>query len=338
MQLFKQFYLESSDTNRRGFIGSLVTGAQALNKLLGSVAPKLPAFYRPGLDPKVRYIEVSLCGELDFDHVEDVQDAVDFAVMSPAIRAKRTSAVADGMYLATDSDSWFSVYVDKRSPAARLFALSDDYELPLFELFPAQYDQINTQFGKQVFTSAFNNEGWVINLTENLQGTDVFDNAVNFETYLPLEIDGSVDGVPLFNNELQEVIDEAVRGKMEMKSSINSMKRDLQRWISKYKKITGNSKIPAVADEIFKNWSDQVVMDYSEINKLLDTNIKRAKSKLNNPSRHLKKLDIPLKTWAQRKLPHTFTSNDRGEYDYDDVVRGIGEAYLRRTPDEDAII
>lgn len=45
-----------------------------------------------------------------------------------------------------------------------------------------------------------------------------------------------------------------------------------------------------------------------------------------DPSRHLKKLDIPLKTWAQRKLPHTFTSNDRGEYDYDDVVRGVSEA------------
>lgn len=35
---------------------------------------------------------------------------------------------------------------------------------------------------------------------------------------------------------------------------------------------------------------------------------------------------LPLKTWAQQKLPHTFTSNDRGEYDYDDVVRGVSEA------------
>ena len=39
---------------------------------------------------------------------------------------------------------------------------------------------------------------------------------------------------------------------------------------------------------------------------------------------------LPLKTWAQRKLPHTFTSNDRGEYDYDDVVRGVSEASSRR--------
>lgn len=409
MQLFKQFYLESFDTNRRGFIGSLVTGATALSKLLSAVASKLPPFFREGLNPKIPYIKVNIqFGTDPADEFYEIEDAPSLdtlaATMTPAQRdyhnigpgtrpkgpnalnptprknylthdgveywkpnSDWTSTIADGIEFNSRGipEKGFSIYVDKSSPAAQLWSESRKrHGLALYDIDPTgvEYDKIYKKFQSQVYKTAFTNKEWVDNTLEELQGGknirsfwEKWEDDDSFFSQLPAGLDGHTEFDEVHSglewsemdvDDVQKLIDDAVNMKQSMHSSIRMSKNDLDHWVGEYKMITGESKVPVSTDKLLKNWSDDIMEKYKDAIKLIDANIKffnnitvgqdKRKKKEEEYTRREEKHKQAIKRLPVKFSPHHHTTIKHNphatEGDYDDNrVRGIGEAYLRRT-------